>query len=249
MIVADAPSPNFGPRAASKKIKYLILHYTGTPTGFEALRLLQGGDPTHEVSAHYFIDEAGAVTRIVDESMRAWHAGKSSWEGEEDINSCSIGIEIQNPGHEYGYVPFPDVQMKSVAELCRDIISRHALLPNHILAHSDIAPLRKKDPGELFPWQALTAQGIGLWPEVTDSDQEAAGPILQSPEEVKSILTCYGYDARCDLKTLVTAFQRHYEPEAFLTPLRIGTTDLDTVSRMQAIMRQKLGLRPKINYS
>lgn len=242
MIIADAPSPNFGPRKEGKKIKYLILHYTGSPTAFEALRLLQGGRPGHDVSAHYLVDEGGAVTRLVDENMRAWHAGKSSWEGEEDINSCSIGIEIQNPGHEFGYVNFPAAQVQAVAELCRGIIERHRILPYHVLAHSDIAPERKQDPGELFPWEQMAAQGIGLWPEPADSDADAA-----DAEEIRAILTKYGYDRRLDEKTLITAFQRHFEPEVFAHPDRIGVASLNTVQLMQALLRQKLALRPKVS--
>ena len=237
MIIADAPSPNFGPRKDGRKIKYLILHYTGTKTAFEALRLLQGGDPDHKVSAHYLIDEGGTVMRIVDEALRAWHAGKSSWEGEDDINSCSIGIEIQNPGHEYGYVPFPDEQMKAVAELCHGIIERHKILPCYVLAHSDIAPERKTDPGELFPWQALSEQGIGAW---TEAGEPEAG-------DIDAILTRYGYDPRVDLKTRITAFQRHFEPEIFLTPDRVGIADLNTVNRLQSLMKQKLAQRPRIS--
>jgi N-acetylmuramoyl-L-alanine amidase len=246
MIIADAPSPNFGPRKEGKKLKYLILHYTGTETAFNALKLLQGGRDGHDVSAHYLIDETGVVTRIVNEEMRAWHAGKSYWEGEEDINSCSIGIEIHNPGHEYGYVPFPDIQIKSVTELCSDIIQRQKILPYHVLAHSDIAPGRKEDPGELFPWASLSKQGIGLWPQVTDQDEFAAEEILDKPDEIKSILTRFGYDPRLDLKILLTAFQRHFVPDVFLTPDRCGEADLNTVKRLVAIKRQKLALRPKI---
>jgi len=241
MIIIDAPSPNFGIRKEGKKIKYLILHYTGSPTSFEALRLLQGGDPAHQVSAHYLVDEAGGVTRLVDESMRAWHAGVSSWEKEEDVNSCSIGIEIQNPGHAYGYVPFPDKQMEAVAELCRDIIARHGILPCNVLAHSDIAPERKFDPGELFPWEYLAKQGVGLWPDTSNSPSLSTG----EGEDIKPILTSCGYDPRVDLKTLITAFQRHFEPEAFLTPEKIGVADLNTVQKIQALARQKLKLRPK----
>ena len=246
MITAEAPSPNFGPRKDGKSLKYLVLHYTGTPTAFESLRLLQGGDPWHPVSAHYLVDESGGVTRIVHEHLRAWHAGKSCWEGEEDINSCSIGIEIQNPGHEFGYVPFPAAQIKAVTALCRDIIARCKILPNNVLAHSDIAPDRKQDPGELFPWAQLAQEGIGLWPAVTDKDKENAAQILQNPEGIKSILTRYGYDARLDLKTLLAAFQRHFEPEVFLTPDSIGKANLNTVSLIQALVRQRLELRPKL---
>ena len=243
MIVIDAPSPNFDPRRENKKIKYLILHYTGMPTAFESLRLLQGGDLSHQVSVHYLIDEEGGVVRIVDEAMRAWHAGKSCWEKEEDINSCSIGIEIQNPGHEYGYVSFPNVQIKSVVTLCRDILKRHRILPHHILAHSDIAPERKTDPGEKFLWDFLVQQGIGILPDVTEKDRLDAKEVWQNSEKIKSLLVRYGYDSRCDLKTLVTAFQRHFEPEIFNTPEQVGTVSLNTLGLMQSLMRQKLKFR------
>ena len=241
MIIVDAPSPNFGPRAQGKKVKYLILHYTGVKTSFEAMRLLQGSDPKHPVSAHYLVDEEGGVIRFVDENMRAWHAGKSYWEREEDINSCSIGIEIQNPGHEFGYRPFPEEQMKVVAELCHGIIERHNILPAHVLAHSDIAPERKEDPGELFPWQALSEQGIGLWPDIAsdESDEEA--------EDIGAILTKYGYDPRLDLKSRLTAFQRHFEPEIFLTPEQVGAIGLNTVKKLQSLMAQKLAGRRRLS--
>jgi N-acetylmuramoyl-L-alanine amidase len=237
-MIIDAPSPNFGPRKEDKKIKYLILHYTGTPTAFEALRLLQGRQADHEVSAHYFVDEDGSITRLVSEDMRAWHAGKSCWEGEEDINSCSIGIEIQNPGHEFGYRKFPEAQIRSVTELCRGIIGRHKILPCHVLAHSDIAPERKKDPGELFPWQQLAAEGIGLWPEAKETDGE---------KDIKAILTKFGYDAALDEKTLIAAFQRHFEPEVFQTPEKIGVASLNTVQLAAALLRQNLALGPKVS--
>lgn len=238
MIIIDAPSPNFGPRKDGKKIKYLVLHYTGSPTGFEALKLLQGGRKGHDVSSHYLVDDTGDVMRLVDENMRAWHAGKSCWEKEEDINSCSIGIEIQNPGHEYGYVPFPENQMAAVAELCLGIIGRHKILPYNVLAHSDISPERKEDPGELFPWEWLAGQGIGLWPEATEAD---------TAEDIHSILTAYGYDGRVDNKTLITAFQRHFQPEVFTTPELVGVADLNTVQLAAALLRQKMALRPKIS--
>lgn len=239
MNMIDAPSPNFGPRKEGKKIKYLILHYTGTPTAFEALQLLQGSRKDHDVSAHYMVDETGTVTRIVDEEMRAWHAGKSCWEGEEDINSCSIGIEIQNPGHKFGYVAFPDEQIEAVMELCQDIIKRHNILPQNVLAHSDIAPERKEDPGELFPWQTLAQHGIGLWPEVTEAEDGTGN--------IKSILTRYGYDTRTDDKKLVTAFQRHFEPKVFEEPKTAGDVSLNTVKLAEALLRQKMALRPKIS--
>jgi N-acetylmuramoyl-L-alanine amidase len=235
MNIVDAPSPNFGPRKDGKKAKYLILHYTETPTAFEALRLLQGGDPDHQVSAHYLVDENGIVMRIVDEEMRAWHAGRSCWEGEEDINSASIGIEIQNPGHANGYVPFPPGQINAVIQLCRGIISRHGILPCHVLAHSDIAPERKTDPGELFPWAELAEQGVGVWPE---PGGDGAG-------DIDEMLTRYGYDPRVPLKTRLTAFQRHFEPELFAMPESVGVPGLNTVKRLQSLLRQKLAQRPR----
>ncbi|MBI3440517.1 MAG: N-acetylmuramoyl-L-alanine amidase [Proteobacteria bacterium] len=238
MIIIDAPSPNFGPRQEGKKIKYLILHYTGTQTAFNALQLLQGSREGHDVSAHYLVDETGAVMRLVGESMRAWHAGKSFWEGEEDINSCSIGIEIHNPGHEYGYVSFPTEQMEAVVELCREIIERHDILPYQVLAHSDIAPERKMDPGELFPWEWLAQQGVGLWPKSAEAADSA---------DIKSILTAYGYDPRQDGKTLITAFQRHFEPNVFLTPDRIGVASSNTVKIANALLLQKLAGRRKVS--
>lgn len=246
MPFVHTPSPNFGPRKEGKKLKCLILHYTGTPTAFEALRLLQGADPEHQVSAHYLVDTDGTIMSIVPEEMRAWHAGKSCWEGEDDINSCSIGIEIQNPGHEYGYVDFPKEQIKVVSDLCRDIIARQKILPSHVLAHSDIAPSRKEDPGELFPWADLAQSRIGLWPDVKEKDELDAEEILGDAEEIKSLLSRYGYDSRVPFKTLVTAFQRHFEPEVFDAPEKIGVPGLATVARLKALIRQKLALRPKL---
>ena len=159
--VDHVPSPNHGPRAAGKAIDILILHYTGMESEERALRWLC--DPESAVSAHYFVFEDGRIAEMVDEHQRAWHAGKSSWAGETDINSRSIGIEIANPGHEFGYRAFPDAQIAAVIALSKSILSRHAISPERVLAHSDVAPLRKEDPGELFPWQALHRAGIGHW--------------------------------------------------------------------------------------
>ncbi len=244
MIITDAPSPNFGPRAHGKTPSLLILHYTDTATAFDALQILQSKE--RQVSSHYLVDEQGMVMRLVPEEMRAWHAGKSSWQGEEDINSSSIGIEIQNPGHGYGYVSFPEIQMQAVANLCRDIISRHKILPYHVLAHSDIAPERKKDPGELFPWMSLANQKIGLWPEPTDTEKLDAEETPASEDDIKSLLTRYGYDSRVDAKTLVTAFQRHFEPEAFWDDEKVGIITARTHYRAKALVRQRLALRPKV---
>lgn len=226
--IVDAPSPNFGPRAEGKRIKYLILHYTGTRTAFDALRLLQGKDPAREVSAHYLVDESGEVMRLVDENARAWHAGKSFWEGERDINSCSIGIEIHNPGYEHGYRPFPADQVLAVKQLCEEIVRRHGILPCHVLAHSDIAPERKKDPGELFPWREAA---LGDWPQ--------AGGGVEGEEGIEALLTRYGYDPEASLESRITAFQRHFEPEVFAAPERIGTASPETVRRLRVLLQQK----------
>lgn len=244
MIITEAPSPNFDARPDAKAPQLLILHYTDTTSAFEALTILQ--DKTRKVSAHYLIDEDGGILRLVPEEMRAWHAGKSWWEGETDINALSIGIEIQNPGHTNGYRDFPEAQMQSVFALCRDIVQRHRILPYHVLAHSDIAPSRKKDPGELFPWEWLAQNGIGLWPEVSGRDQDEAGSLLSSEEDIRSLLGRYGYNAREDFNILLTAFQRHFMPEAFSAPETPGQAGLDAVGRMIALMRQKLALRRRI---
>ena len=149
MKIISHPSPNFGPRKDGKTPRHLILHYTDTKTGADALKIMC--DPERQVSAHYMADDNGDIYQLVDESMRAWHAGQSYWEGESDINSTSIGVEIQNPGHSFGYQPFPDVQISAVIELCKAICARHDIKPWHVLAHSDIASDRKQDPGHLFP--------------------------------------------------------------------------------------------------
>jgi len=157
--IIDHPSPNFDERHAGKNLDMLILHYTGMRTAEESLARLC--DPRAKVSAHYLIDEDGTLYRLVDETKRAWHAGVSHWANETDINSCSLGIELQNPGHEFGYRDFPDAQVRALTTLCTDILSRHAVLAERILGHSDVAPSRKEDPGELFDWRGLAAAGIG----------------------------------------------------------------------------------------
>lgn len=154
-------SPNWDSRD-SHVIDMLVLHYTGMRTASEALERLC--DPSAKVSAHYMVEEDGTVHALVPEEMRAWHAGVSSWRGHTNINQRSIGIEIANPGHEFGYRPFPHAQMDAVATLCKGILSRHPIPPRNVVAHSDVAPQRKEDPGELFEWQWLAQRSIGLWP-------------------------------------------------------------------------------------
>ena len=155
------PSPNHGERKGGRRPTMLVLHYTGMPDEGEALQWLC--NPVSQVSAHYFVFGDGRVLQMVPETRRAWHAGRSSWDGETDINSCSIGIEIANPGHPGGLPPFPDAQIESVAALAKDIVTRWGISPHHVLAHSDVAPGRKLDPGEAFPWQRLHEAGVGHW--------------------------------------------------------------------------------------
>ncbi len=243
MLISEAPSPNFNERADGKKPSILILHYTDTQTTFDALKILQSAE--RKVSSHYLVGDDGQVLRLVPEEMRAWHAGKSWWEGAEDINSLSIGIEIQNPGHSFGYVPFPDVQMNAVVELTREIVKRHKILPYHVLGHSDVAPGRKQDPGYLFPWKRLAEAGVGLWPDVTETIELEAQEIHGKDDEVRSLLSRYGYDPRVDFKTLIDAFQQHFEPEVFHEE-RAGEVTIHTVRRLMALVKQRLALRPKI---
>jgi N-acetylmuramoyl-L-alanine amidase len=161
----ECASPNFGPRQAvdgRTVVRHVVLHYTGMTSGQAALTRLC--DPAAEVSAHYLVDEDGSTYRLVAEDQRAWHAGKSFWRGVRDLNSTSIGIELVNPGHDYGYRPFPDSQISALLLLLEGIVLRHGVSGDNIVGHSDIAPGRKSDPGELFPWQRLAAAGFGLWP-------------------------------------------------------------------------------------
>jgi len=156
------PSPNFDSRDGCS-ISMLVLHYTGMRTPQEAINRLI--DPASKVSAHYIVDEDGTVLNLVKEEHRAWHAGVSGWRGETRVNHHSIGIEIVNPGHEFGYRPFPDMQMESVISLCKEILGRHAIEPRNVIGHSDVAPTRKEDPGELFDWEELAKNGVGLMPQ------------------------------------------------------------------------------------
>ena len=199
--IVDRPSPNFDARRPGAAVDILLLHYTGMPTAAGALTRLC--DPAAKVSAHYTIDEDGTVYRHVSEERRAWHAGVSYWAGERDINARSIGIELQNPGHEFGYRKFPQAQMRALIELAQGILRRHPIPPTRVLGHSDTAPTRKEDPGELFDWQRLAQAGIGLWPD--------DGPAIDG--DWQGLMARYGYDLR-DPEAALRAFRRHFEPEA-----------------------------------
>lgn len=212
-------SPNFGPRNEGFRPDMIVLHYTGMQSGKAAESWLCNQES--QVSSHYLVHEDGHVVQMVRESDRAWHAGKSSWLGTTDINSSSIGIEIVNPGHEFGYVDFPACQMDVVIALCRDITDRHTIAPERLLGHSDVAPGRKVDPGEKFCWQQLADAGLGHFVAPTPIRK---GPTLRlgdkrrDVQSVQSMLSLYGYSVEITgvyderTTTVVAAFQRHFRP-------------------------------------
>ena len=212
-------SPNFGPRRDGLRPDIIILHYTGMQTGPSAEAWLC--DPVSEVSSHYLVYEDGSVVQMVRESDRAWHAGRGSWRGRADINSCSIGIEVVNPGHSYGYPDFAPVQVDAVIALCRDIIGRHSIVPERVLAHSDTAPGRKIDPGEKFPWAQLHAAGVGHYVEpspIQGGRFLTVGERGEPVEALQSMLALYGYGVEITgtfdqtTEVVVAAFQRHFRP-------------------------------------
>ena len=219
-VVSDViPSPNFGERNKGLIPSMIVLHYTGMPDMEGALHRLC--TPGTDVSAHYVVLEDGRIVQCVPEAMRAWHAGASHWAGEDDINSCSIGIEIVNRGHDWGYPDFPLRQIAAVIALCRGIIIRQKIAKHRVLAHSDVAPSRKQDPGEKFPWRSLADSGVGYWVEPAPIKQGAALKPGHSGTDVRDMqeaLARYGYkiasDGRYDVATreVVTAFQRHFRP-------------------------------------
>jgi len=240
LVGALHPSPNAGERRKGCRANMILLHYTGMSSAEKAVLWL--ANPKAKVSCHYVIDEAGSITQMVPETMRAWHAGASHWAGETDINSVSIGIEIQNPGHEHGYPDFPAAQMQAVSALCRDIAARRGVPPERILAHSDVAPGRKIDPGEKFDWALMAKAGVGHWvapmPLEADDDcslEDEAGALTEGHE----LLARYGYDVdvrgRDDwFAVVLRAFQIHFRRERVDGRLDRGT--LDTLRRLVAAL-------------
>lgn len=238
IVTAIAPSPNHGERRGGRP-DMLLLHYTGMSDGAHALARLR--DPAAEVSCHYLVHEDGRVSQLVAEDRRAWHAGVGSWAGDDDVNSRSIGIEIQNAGHPGGLPPYPVRQVEAVIRLSADICRRRSIRPDRVLAHSDVAPGRKEDPGELFPWDRLHAAGIGHWVRPAPL---AAGPAPAdrgaAVEEMQRRLALYGYALEptgvFDEATalVVTAFQRHFRPE------RVdGRADLSTLATLDELLRTR----------
>lgn len=225
-------SPNHGPRPEGCDIDVLVLHYTGMPDRESALARMC--DPAAQVSAHYCIDEDGTLYQLVDECRRAWHAGHSSWRGVEDVNTRSIGIELVNPGHEFGYRDFPEAQLLALRDLARDILARHPIPPQNVVGHADIAPLRKQDPGERFNWQRFARWGIGLWPPTDEERQmEPDRPV----DEIQTMLAAYGYGVSVTglydetTRAVLAAFQRHFRPR------RVdGRIDFETVRQLELLV-------------
>jgi N-acetylmuramoyl-L-alanine amidase len=222
----DRPSPNHDPRAEGP-VDILVLHYTGMRTAEEALARLC--DPEAKVSAHYTVDRDGIVYTHVPEERRARHAGVSYWAGVRDVNSRSIGVEIVNPGHEFGYIQFTEPQIEAVAELSQGILSRHAISASRVVGHSDVAPNRKQDPGELFPWAQLAHNGIGLWPQCA-----VAGSAWDS-QAFASDLRRYGYGVPPDIdwpiEDVIAAFQRHFRPSCIN-----GIPDAECAAILRALL-------------
>ena len=236
MQLIDAPSPNFDARTGPPDM--IVVHYTGMPTGPEALARLR--DPLAKVSSHYLVEEDGRVFALVPEERRAWHAGASFWQGEHNVNGVSIGIELVNPGHEWGYRAFPEAQIIALTGVIKDIRGRWNITNDRIIGHSDIAPGRKDDPGELFPWARLAVAGHGLWAEPLPSP---GAPLAKGDEgtgvfALQAGLTRLGYDCAPSgnyddaTVTIVTAFQRHWRPA------RVdGVADGETRARLVHLLR------------
>lgn len=231
MHIAEAPSPNHEPRPSGTPVDILLLHYTGMASGDAALRRLR--DPAAKVSAHYMIEEDGRVLRLVPEHRRAWHAGRSCWAGATDVNGRAIGIELVNPGHELGYRPFPEAQMAALTALAADVLARHHIPRRRVLAHSDVAPGRKRDPGELFDWRRLAAAGLALWPEPADPPAETP-PVSWFQARLAEIGYCLAASGRSDAPTraVLAAFQRRFRPEAVT-----GAADRQTAARLAGLCR------------
>jgi N-acetylmuramoyl-L-alanine amidase len=229
--IRERPSPNHGDRGQPphmRPINMLVLHYTGMQSAEAAIERLC--DPEAKVSAHYVVEEDGALWRLVPEERRAFHAGVSCWEGEHDLNWVSIGIEIVNPGHDWGYRPFPEAQMAVVEHLCRDLARRYRIPRHRIVGHSDIAPDRKSDPGELFDWPRLARAGIGLWPEPQPQFARRRGRGVGVIERAAALsdLARIGYCVNRGTEAVaLAAFQRRFRPERW-----DGFFDGETCSRL-----------------
>lgn len=239
MQIRECLSPNFNDRPDGARIDMIVLHYTGMQSAEAAIARLC--DPAAKVSSHYVVDEQGQVTRLVPDEKRAWHAGVSNWMGKNDLNGCSIGIEIANGGHDFGSPAYPQRQILSVIGLCRDLMERHGIPAKRVLGHSDIAPSRKEDPGEWFPWETLAAAGIGQWVEpapIEDGPELSEGDRGDTVSELQFRLATLGYGLEvlgvfdAQTKAVVTAFQRHFRP------VKVdGVADVSTVATLARLLK------------
>ena len=242
-VTALYPSPNIEARRGGRRPDLLLLHYTGLKTVEKAIDWL--ARPESKVSCHYVVAEDGRITQMVAESMRAWHAGVSCWAGETDINSCSIGIEIHNPGHDGGYPDFPSQQMDAVTRLAADIVARHRIVRDRVLAHSDVAPDRKIDPGEKFDWRGLAHAGIGRWvaPEpIAAADWwHGIGARSEQIADAQHLLRSYGYGIEVTgmldrpTASVLRAFQLHWRPARF-----DGCLDASTLVTLRRLVAASL---------
>jgi len=239
--IRELPSPNQDERPAGTPIDMLILHYTGMKTARAAIERLR--DPAAKASAHYLVEEDGGILRLVAEERRAFHAGVSYWRGNSELNGRSIGVEIVNPGHEFGYRDFPVLQLAAVCDLCLSILSRHAIPARNIVGHSDVAPDRKQDPGGKFEWEALAQNGVGVWP-VGLEDRGMTRWVLDAAglRGVRAALADIGYRVAREgaldpaLSGVLRAFQRHWRPEAVT-----GQADAGTLARLLAVAEMVTG--------
>ncbi len=232
MSILDRPSPNHGPRPPGTTIALILLHYTGMRDAASALARLR--DPTSGVSCHYLIAEDGTIVRLVAEDRRAWHAGRSAWFDHRDVNAVSIGVELVNPGHEWGYRPFPRPQIGRLCALLEELLDRYRLGPAAVVGHSDVAPARKRDPGELFPWSELAARGLALAPAT-------APPRAVDAFRARELLQAIGYvpdPPEVPLPMLLRAFQRRFRQQ------RVdGVLDIETMGLLEAAAALSEGAR------
>lgn len=227
--IVERPSPNFNDRPEGARVSILVLHYTGMPDAESAMQILTDGARQPRVSAHYTLDEDGTFHAHVPEARRAWHAGVSHWNGHDDVNSRSIGIEIVNPGHEYGYRDFPDAQIGALIVMAKAICARWGIAARHVIGHSDVAPGRKIDPGEKFPWAALAAEGLGVMPHADGP------PVADDVFAIAGALRAIGYGVppavTTPLSTVISAFQRHFAPHRL-----DGVADRETLQALGGVL-------------
>ena len=230
MRIHDLPSPNHAARPAGTPVDTLVLHYTGMATGAAALARLR--DPASAVSAHYVVDEGGGILRLVDEARTAWHAGVSAWRGAVGLNARSIGVEIVNGGHDFGLPPYSDAQIEAVVALARAIVARWSIPATRVVGHADVAPMRKADPGERFPWRELARAGVGLWP--VPADVPPAASVTGALATIGYVLD--GAPQPTSVSAALAAFQRRFRPEGPID----GRADPATRRRLAQIARAHL---------